>query len=195
MRLIYSYMNYLRTNKKNTGFTLLETLVAISILIIAITGTFGVAQNSLSSSYEARDQVVAFYLAQEAVEMVRNLRDENSLARINDPTISWIAGLAAQPSDPCYFGKTCAVDAVIKTFSTCPSGRNSCYPIFQDTNPQSPTYRKYGQNASWTQTNFNREINLSQATTTELAVEVTMRWTKGLLTRTFIVNEIIRDWQ
>lgn len=190
-------MKFLLDQKTNImkGFTLLETLVAISILILAITATFTVAQNGLSSSMEARDQVVAFYLAQEGIEMVRNRRDENSLARIGAPSTSWIDGLASQASDPCYFGKTCAVDTVTKTFSACPSGSGSCSPITQNTNPASPTYLMYGQDVSWTATNFNREINLSQSTTTELIIKVTVKWTRGLLTRTFNVSEIIRDWQ
>lgn len=190
-------MNYIhfKKNTKNSGFTLLETLVAISILVLAITATFTVAQNGLSSSLEARDQVVAFYLAQEAVEMVRNARDENSMTRISVPSTSWLAGLASQASDPCYFGKVCTVDAVTKTFVACPSGSGSCLNLTQDPVPQSATFGMYGQNQSWTQTNFNREISLSQSTTTELVVGVTVKWTKGLLTRTFKVNEIIRDWQ
>ncbi len=191
-------MNYpSQQNKIRTkGFTLLETLVAISILVVAITATFSVAQNGLSSAMEARDQVVAFYLAQEGIEMVRNRRDENSLTRIGTPATSWIAGLASQAGDPCYFGKTCAVDATTNLFSTCPSGSGSCYPITQDTSSQaSPTYLMYGQNAGWAATKFNREINLTQATSTELIVKVTVTWTRGLLTRTFNVSEIIRDWQ
>jgi type II secretory pathway pseudopilin PulG len=60
--------------KKTThaGFTLLETLVAVSVLMIAITATFTAAQSGLSAAIEAKDQVVAFYLAQEAVWDIRD---------------------------------------------------------------------------------------------------------------------------
>ncbi len=179
----------------NRGFTLLETLVAISILIIAITATFTVAQNGLSGSMEARDQVVAFYLAQEAVEMIRNIRDENSLMRTTVPSTNWITGLSSQVSDACYFGKACTVDVASKVFTACPSGPGSCPNITQDTRIQSATYLMYGQNVVWTPTNFKREITLSQATTTELVIGVSVSWTKGLLTRTFKASAIIRDWQ
>ena len=188
-------MKYLAQSKKEQGFTLLETLVAISILVLAITATFSVAQNGLSSSMEARDQVIAFYLAQEAVEMVRNKRDENSLTRIGTPSTHWLSGIAEQVSDPCYFGKVCTVDAVSKVFTACPGGTGTCANVYQDTNNQSNTFGLYSQNTAWTQTNFNREISLSQATSTEMTISVTVKWVRGLLTRTFTVQEIIRDWQ
>ncbi len=64
---------------KNKGFTLLETLVAISILIVAITAPLAIIAQALRSSYYARDQVTAYYLAQEAVEFLRNKRDNTGL--------------------------------------------------------------------------------------------------------------------
>ena len=60
------------------GFTLVETLVAISILMIAIVGPMTIAQNGLSSSIYAREQFIAQFLAQDALEYVRNVRDNNT---------------------------------------------------------------------------------------------------------------------
>lgn len=179
---------------RQKGFTLLETLVGISVLIVAITATFSAAQSGLSSSIESRDQIAAFYLAQEAVEMVRNVRDENSLERINNSAVYWLAGIAETPSDPCYFGSSCTVDAVTNTFSTCPSGPGSCGNLRQDTVATSPTYGMYGHDSTWSLTNFNREISLSQNTADELNVAVTVEWTKGGVTKSFRISEIIRDW-
>lgn len=184
-------------NNTDRGFTLLETLVAIAVLVLAITATFTAAQSGLSSSIEARDQIKAFYLAQEGIEMVRNLRDQNSLQRVGAPSTSWLTGLAAQVSDPCYFGKSCMVDATkdpLTAFTTCSSPSN-CDNIREDLTSNSSTYGMYGYNPGWSQTNFNREIDLSQGTSTEVLVSVTMKWTRALLTRTFKVSEIIRDWQ
>lgn len=61
------------------GFTILETLVAISILVLALTAPLAIVAQALSSSYYARDQVTAYYLAQEAVEFLRNKRDNAGL--------------------------------------------------------------------------------------------------------------------
>lgn len=82
------------------GFTILETLVAIGILVISITGPMVFAQQSLRAARLSRDQVTGFYLAQDAVEFVKHVRDENSLT---DSRPNWLVGLeecAADDTDP-----------------------------------------------------------------------------------------------
>lgn len=74
------------------GFTLIETLVAISILVLALTGPLTIISQALRSAYYSRDQIVAFYLAQEAVEYIRNVRDENSL-KTGALVDSWLNGI------------------------------------------------------------------------------------------------------
>lgn len=67
--------------KSNTekGFTLLETLVAVFILTLALTGPVYIATLALRSSVTARDGISARYLAEEVVEVIRNHRDVRSL--------------------------------------------------------------------------------------------------------------------
>ncbi|MEI6042004.1 MAG: hypothetical protein WCQ00_00330 [bacterium] len=65
--------------RSNAGLTMVETLVAISILTIAVIGPLGIIAQALHSSYYTRDQMTAYYLAQEAIEYVRNLRDVQSI--------------------------------------------------------------------------------------------------------------------
>lgn len=66
------------TNQKK-GFTLLETLIAIFILSLALTGPIYIATLAIRSSVETRDNISAYYLAEEAIEVIRNVRDTNSL--------------------------------------------------------------------------------------------------------------------
>ena len=91
---------------KKKGFTLVETLIAISILVLAVTGSFAAAHNGMTSAVFSRDQITAFYLAQEGIEQVRNLRDKNGLIGAN-----WMTGIA-NAGDPCEPGFTCYVDAL-----------------------------------------------------------------------------------
>ncbi len=69
-----------QSTSPDTGFTMVETLVAIFILLISITGPLSFAQSGLRASFTARDQIVAFYLAQDAIEMIKNTRDSKALA-------------------------------------------------------------------------------------------------------------------
>src|SRR4051812_26467647 len=63
----------------SAGFTLLETMVAVTLLSVAIVAPMSLTAQSLGSAYYARDEVTAFYLAQEGLEVVRNVRDNNIL--------------------------------------------------------------------------------------------------------------------
>jgi prepilin-type N-terminal cleavage/methylation domain-containing protein len=97
--------------KKNTGFTLLETLIAIAILTLAIGAAFGVAQKSLSAAYTSKNQTSAAFLAAEGIELVRTVRDSVSLYNNIHPTDpkNWL-----QP-----FKDACNVDADILLTSAC----------------------------------------------------------------------------
>lgn len=64
-------MNHL----KEKGFTLIETLVAISILMIAIAGPLTVATKGYTASIEAKNQSIAMNLAQEGMEYLNNIKD------------------------------------------------------------------------------------------------------------------------
>ncbi len=61
-------MNKIINIKNKKGFTIIETLVAITILMIAVAGPLTIAQKGLTASVYARDQVTASFLAQELME-------------------------------------------------------------------------------------------------------------------------------
>src|SRR3989344_1991357 len=92
------------------GFSLIESLVAIAILILAVTGTLTIASKSISISGQARDQITAAYLAEEGMEFIRNTRDNNVLAGA-----SWVSGLSA-----CIGGSGCTVDVSSSQVAPCP---------------------------------------------------------------------------
>ena len=63
-------------HKKESGFSLVETLVAISILLIVIVGPMTISMRTAKSSSFASEQVQAFFLAQEGLELAQKLRDD-----------------------------------------------------------------------------------------------------------------------
>lgn len=70
MKLFYKKINIL-----NKGFTLVETLVAISIFTLSMVAVLSVLVTSISNTSYAKRKMVASYLAQEGIEYVRNMRD------------------------------------------------------------------------------------------------------------------------
>lgn len=166
---------------------MVETLVAITILIFSITAATTATQTALSNSIFARNQVVAFFLAQEAVEYIRNTRDTNVLQASN-----WLSGFAS-PGTACEFGKVCTVDATVGTsaFSTCTSGAGTC-PVLRQSTSGIPLY---GYNGTWSPSIYRREITLQQIGADEIAVIVNVTFSKGLLSRTITVRESVFNWQ
>ncbi len=87
---------------RRRGFTLVETLVAITILLVAMVAPMTIAARGLQSSFFAREEVTAFVLAQEGIELVRARRDENVLQ-----SKSWLADFTGH----CTNANGCGVDA------------------------------------------------------------------------------------
>ncbi len=58
------------------GFTLVEVLVAITLLLIVITGPMQILTRSNHSTAYATEQMTAWFLAQEGLEMAQQARDK-----------------------------------------------------------------------------------------------------------------------
>ena len=171
---------------KNKGFTIVESLVAIVILVLAITGTISAIQTGISSYIFSKDQIIAFYLAQEGFEQIRNIRDENGLQGQN-----WLTGISANSSDPCFFGNACTVDPVNSNATIiCSGGPGNCPLIKQDV-----TTGFFGYNSLWVDTVFRREIVLTQINANDISITVTVNWSKGTVNRQFKAKENLLNWQ
>lgn len=101
------------------GFTLLESLIAVSIIALAIAAPLFSADRAYVAALSARDQLIASYLAQEGVEYVRALRDNaylnaytNNVA--NASTVAWDtflnSGVDNMSVRACRFGAVCSLD-------------------------------------------------------------------------------------
>lgn len=60
------------------GITLIETVVAVTVLTLALGGPFLLAAQSLRSAAYAREEVTAARLAEEGLEIVHSIRDNNA---------------------------------------------------------------------------------------------------------------------
>lgn len=176
------------TKHMNRGYTLIETLVALSILVAVVAGAATAAQTAISASLFSKNQTIAFYLAAEGIEMIRNTRDTNILSGAS----SWLTGIAELPTDPCYFGKACMVDSTTNTLIPCSGGFGTCPSLKQQS---STGLYGYSSSSGWVTSTFKRELMLTQVNADEVTITVIVYWRKGPVLRQFKVRENIFKWQ
>jgi len=69
--------------------------MAITVLTIAVGGSFALIQQTMVAASLNQSKLTAYYLAQEGIELVRNIRDSNWLEQRANPTVLWKEGLGA----------------------------------------------------------------------------------------------------
>lgn len=185
------------------GFTLVETMVAVTILAFALVGPFAAVQTALTNSYVARDQLTASSLAQEAQEYIRSIRDNNYLA---SPQRTWLDGFntVTNGRSNCYgTGSSptgfCTIDATLGDFH---SETSSIKPMVgysaSQINSIPYLYRSsaglYNQQNSGTATRFKRTVQIEEISSIEIRVTVVVTWiTSGKTYSITVVNNYF-DW-
>lgn len=74
---------------KNRGFTIIETLVAVALLMISIAGPMVVANQALTAAVNSRNSFIATNLAQEGMEYLKNIKDNNVISG----SATWLTGI------------------------------------------------------------------------------------------------------
>lgn len=67
------------SHNSSGGYSLVEVLIAITILLVTIVGPLTIAQKGLKNASFAKQQNTAFFLAQEALEAVVKIRENQAL--------------------------------------------------------------------------------------------------------------------
>ena len=85
-------MRNIKSKKLNSGFGLLEALVASAILVMFAAGVVVLGNISLRNTVINKHKLQASYLAQDAIEIVRNVRDSNWVD--GNPDTIWNTGIS-----------------------------------------------------------------------------------------------------
>ncbi len=94
-----NYFSLLKTKRSlKNGFTLVETLVALSVLLTVLMASSLAIQSTFQNRRFAASQSVATYLANDALESIRQQRDNNLInaAQTNDLSNTFWDGLPAE---------------------------------------------------------------------------------------------------
>ena len=130
-------------SKRESGQFMVELMVAASLMIICMLGTFSVLSQSLSLSRVAENQYVAAGLAAEGVEVVKNIIDANAISE----TAAWNEDVSVADE---AFG----VQFDTTTLGATESGRSGSKLRYDDTTGL------YSYDTTGEETNFIRAVNI-----------------------------------
>jgi prepilin-type N-terminal cleavage/methylation domain-containing protein len=87
----FTHLNFLKKNLG--GFTLIEVITAIFIITVGIGGAMVLVNQTIGFIQETSSKLIASYLAQEGIEIVKNIRDSNFLKIHKTGSGNWTDGL------------------------------------------------------------------------------------------------------
>ncbi len=153
-----------------SGFTLIETIVAVGIVVVGLVSALSLFATSLSAVTIVRQRIAAANLVQEGIEVTRNIRDTN-----------WIGGLPWNQglNDGNY-------QAEWSSSALTPYG--DTFLLF-DSN--SNLYNYTIGNTS----EFKRRITITNLSPIEMMIEVTVTWDNRGRALTVAAEDHFFDWK
>lgn len=167
------------------GFTLIETFVAITVFAVAIAGPLTLASSSLSSTNYAKDQITAYFLAQEGLEMIKNNRDFYFLNGLSFSTFrTSLVTSGCVDTDGCIIDATGILEPplnLIRCSGVCPVLRKDPSGL-------------YGYTLSWSDSVFTRKINIRVISNDEVVVVSHVSWVGPFQNNSVTLTNELFDW-
>lgn len=166
--------------KNAKGFTLIETLVAVLILSGVLTGLIVISSQGIFNGSLVQQRIIAQYLAQEGVELIRAQRDTYSI--VQD---SWIGDPENVVYQECVSTDGCMIDVI------------DILPIACDDQCELLKYNEdlgtywYGDGEK---TIFLRIIFLEEISSGGFEVNSIVEWKRGSETKSIEYKEYLFDW-
>jgi len=166
-------MSYYTTQ---SGYSLVEVLVAISILLLATVGPMTIAARSLQFAEFSSQQNTAYFLAQEGIEAVFKVREEAGIAALaSDPFGDPWQWLGSEFSD-CEDANGCGLDWRNENdfvqIPNCGSNGTGCQIYYDDTASRA----RYSHDNGGEPTPYTRTVYLQDAGTNLVRARSVVRW-------------------
>jgi len=159
-----------KLNKNNNGFTLLETIVAVGLIVVGLISALALITTSLFYVSNIQDRLMAANLTAEGIEVVRNIRDNNWLQ-----SKVWNNGLADGDYQVAYDS------TILSSFSGS--------PLFLDSNGI------YNYISSGAATSYVRKISILNLSNYEIQIIAFVTWQRRGITYSNSVEEHLFNWK
>ena len=199
LALIRSRIRFL-SGFRGEGFTLLETIVALALIVGAMAGPFTLATRGIFAAKFSKSQLVALNLAQEGIELIRHARENNLVDDDNQAVgVTW-RGL---PPGPCP--ATCIQladgsyqpDVFTDSTAELQATLGGQIPLSRE-----PTTGLYYQDPLLNNlVPFTRVVRICSTSScvadpaNQVRVTATLTWTESNIPRQVKLEEVLYNWQ
>lgn len=159
--------------KKRLGFTIIEAIMAIFVLTTGVLGVFSFITHFTEYSSISTMRLTASYLAQEGVEIVKNIRDGNYLEGNNQA--SWSEGFATNGDWEADYTD------------------DNSLSVDEDNYLNIDNDGFYSYNAG-SQSLFKRKISIGASTASSTYITVEVNWSERGRSHNVTVEEEIYSW-
>ncbi|MBU0546839.1 prepilin-type N-terminal cleavage/methylation domain-containing protein [Patescibacteria group bacterium] len=163
---------------KKNGFTIIEMIAAIFIINIGIAAVFSLVVQSSSYVDLTNSRLIAVYLAQDGIEVARNIRDGNVLKMAKTGVGVWTDNFSLGAD---YYNFDYRSQSIPDNVNC--SGKNYLQVI------DGFYVCSFNVNAK-----FQRKIRLNQVSSDKIEITVDVFWTDKGKTNSINVSEILFNW-
>lgn len=158
--------------KAKNGFSILEVIIALYIIIMGLASVLSLVSFSTQNASVGSSKLIAANLAQEGVEIVKNIRD------LNYGTSSWDVWYA-DVADGNYIAQF--TDVSLRPFADIPLKYDSLNGFY---------HYDLGNDSV-----FKRKITLTKLSDDEVKVVSQVEWTERSRLHSFIVEDRLWNWR
>jgi len=162
--------------KRQSGFSILEIVVAFSIITIGLVGVLSLTTQNIQVEYINKNNLIASQLAQEGLELIRNIRDNNWLSDNN-----WDYGIEPGNYIVDYTGDVNSVTGIGEA------------RLQQRNDVGEEDY--YWHEASDPNYLFSRLITIIQVSSESLNISCLIQWEDRGQTYQYVADTILYDWR
>jgi len=162
--------------KKQAGFSILEVVVAFSVITMGMIGVSSLITQNIQVQYVNKDNLIAFQLAQEGLELARNKRDKNWLEGKD-----WLSDITPGKYIMDYTGYIKSVSGIEEAV------------LQQRDDVGKEGYYWYGENDL--NTIFSRLITISQASPESFNVSCLVQWKDRGQTYQYSAETVLYNWR
>ena len=162
----------------NSGISILEVVVAIMIIAMGMIGVLSLVIQNVEAQYINKNVLMASGLAQEGLELVRNIRDLNWLT----PENTWSQDIVGDGTYIIDYGGLTSVNMAINSIDE--AGAR----LYVDSNGL------YTHTVTATATNFYRLITVVD-NTDYLDIKCAIRWKDGTQNHNYVAETYLYNWR